>query len=158
MSAILLAAFSNHAVAEGVRTRAVEDGFPTDRVELTSREELGRVKVVPGSDLSEQLAQYFRTLFQTGDRGDGENSARLFQLAVLGGKAVVAMQPRGDIETRRALELLNEGGPLELRGADLENQTLERAAVEAETPVLTWLGKVLAAPGAPDTTGLPKLP
>ena len=78
--------------------------------------------------------------------------------AVLDGKAALAVQPRGDIETQRAVELLNDAGPVELRAADLENQTLERAATEAETPILTWMGKVLAAPGAPDTTGTPRLP
>jgi hypothetical protein len=56
------------------------------------------------------------------------------------------------------VQLLNESGPAELRGADLQNQTLEHAATETETPVVTWLGKVLAAPGAPDTTGLARLP
>jgi hypothetical protein len=41
---------------------------------------------------------------------------------------------------------------------DLQSRTLEHAATDEETPILTWTGKVLAAPGAPDTTGLAKLP
>ena len=78
---------------------------------------------------------------------------------MLDGKATLAVRPRGDIETQGALQLLNEAGPVELRGADLQNQTLEHAATQAETPILTWIGKVLAAPGAPDTTtGTPRLP
>jgi hypothetical protein len=68
------------------------------------------------------------------------------------------VQPRGDIETQRALQLLNEAGPVEVRGADLQNQSLEGAAAQGETPIFTWLGKVFAAPGARDTTGLPRLP
>jgi hypothetical protein len=160
MSAVLVAAFSDHATAERVRTRLVQDGYPTDRVQLTSSQELGQAKLVPRASVGEKLAEYFDNLFEAGSGADSEGarSARLFQRAVLEGNAAIVVQPRGDIETQRALELLNEAEPVELRGADLENQTLEHAAAETETPVVTWMGKVLAAPGAPDTTGLPKLP
>jgi hypothetical protein len=154
MSAVLVAVFSHHATAERLRTRLVKEGFPTDRVELTSCQELGQVKLVPRERLGDKLAEYFRKLLQDVDG----RSVELFQRAVLDGKATLAVQPRGDIETQRALQLLNEAGPVELRAADLQNQTLEHAATEAETPILTWIGKVLAAPGAPDTTGTPRLP
>ena len=159
MSAVLAAIFNDHATAEGVRTRLVKDGFPTDRVELTSHQELGQAKLVPRGTLEEKLTEYFRQLFQ--GRGAGSDTTpvvQLFRRAVLDGKAVIAVHPRGDVETKRAVQLLNDGGPVEVRGADLQNQTLEGAAAEEETPVLTWFGKVLAAPGAPDTTGLAKLP
>lgn len=159
MSAVLVAAFSDHATGERVRTRLVQDGFPTDRVQLTSSQELGQVKLVPRASVGEKLTEYFSKLFQGGGaNGDGERSARLFQRAVLEGRAAIVVQPRGDIETQRALQLLNDAGPVELRGADLQNQTFEHAATETETPIVTWMGKVLAAPGAADTTGLPKLP
>jgi hypothetical protein len=159
MSAVLVATFDDHAAAEGVRIRLVKDGFPTDRVELTSCQELGQVKLVPRGTLEEKLTEYFRQLFQGGGgNGSGVHAVHLFQRAVLDGKAVIAVHPRGDVETHRAVQLLNEGAPVELRGADLENQTLEGAAAAQETPILTWFGKVLAAPGAPDTTGLAKLP
>ena len=157
MSAVLVAVFADHATAEGVRTRLVKDGFPTDRVELTSTQELGQAKLVPRESLGEKLAEYFGKLFQTDNDKTDQHSVQLFQRAVLDGKAALAVHPRGDIETRRALQLLNEGGPVEVRGADLQNQTFEHAATEAETPV-TWVGKALAAPGAPDTTGLARLP
>lgn len=159
MSAVLVALFDDHAAAVAVRTRLVNDGFPTDRVELTSSEELGQVKLVPRDSLGEKLTEYFRQLLGDGREGRGdERAVQQFQRAVLDGKAAVAVQPRGDVETRRAVELLNEASPIDIRGADLENQTLEGAAAEKETPIVTGLGKVLAAPGAPDTTGLPKLP
>jgi hypothetical protein len=158
MSAVLVAVFNDHGTAEGVRTRLVKDGFPTDRVELTSSQELGQVKLVPREGVGAKLTEYFRKLLQRGSNGSGERWVLLFQRAVLDGKAAVAVQPRGDIETQRALQLLNQGDPVELRGADLQNQTLEHAATETETPIFTWMGKVLAAPGAPDTTGLSKLP
>lgn len=159
MSAVLVAMFNDHAAAVTVRTRLVKDGFPTDRVELTSCQELGQVKLVPRESLGEKLTEYFRQLLRSGKSGGAdERAVQLFKRAVLDGKAALTVQPRGDVETRRAVELLNEGGPVEMRGADLENQTLESAAAEKETPIVTWFGKVLSAPGAPDTTGLPKLP
>lgn len=158
MSAVLVAVFNDHAAAAGVRTDLVKEGFPTDRVALTSCQELGQVKLVPREGVGEKLTEYFRTLLRSGTHASGERWVPLFRRAVLDGKAVVAVQPRGDIETQRALQLLNQGEPVELRGVDLQNQTLEHAATEAETPIFTWMGKVLAAPGAPDTTGLPRLP
>jgi hypothetical protein len=159
MNAVLVAAFSNHAIAEEVRTRLVKDGFPTDRVELTSAQELGQVKLVPRESLGEKLTAYFSNLLQGGDsNGNATHSVQLFQRAVLDGKATVAVKPRGDLETQRALQLLNAARPVELRGADLQSQTFEHAATKGETPILTWWGKVLAAPGAKDTTDLAKLP
>jgi hypothetical protein len=157
MSAVLVAVFTDQATAEGVRTRLVKDGFPTDRVELTSSQELGQAKLVPKESVGDKLLEYFRQLFQEGSRRD-ERSAELIQRAVLDGKAALAVHPRGEVETQRALQLLNEAGPEEVRGTDLQSQTLEHAATETETPVLTWIGKVLSAPGAPDTTGTAKLP
>jgi len=158
MSAILLAVFKDHAVGDQVRTRFVQDGFPTDRVQLTSREELGQADLVPRETLGEKLTEHFRKLLQTDGKGSGERSVQLFQRAVLDGKVAVAVHPRGDVETQRALKLLSDADPVEIRGEDLENQTFEHAAAAEETPILTWTGKVLAAPGAPDTTGTAKLP
>jgi hypothetical protein len=158
MSAVLVAVFNDHGTAERVRTRLVKDGFATDRVELTSLQELGQVDLVPREGLEAKLTEYFRKLFQSDGNDERERSVQLFQRAVLEGKAAIAVQPRGDIETRRALQLLSETEPVALRSADLENQSLEHAATEEGTSVLTWMGKVLAAPGAPDTTGTAKLP
>jgi hypothetical protein len=58
MSAVLVAVFNDHATAAGVRTRLVKDGFPTDRVELTSRQELGQVKLVPREGEGAKLTEY----------------------------------------------------------------------------------------------------
>jgi hypothetical protein len=158
MSAVLVVVFNDHVTAEAVRTRLVKDGFATDRVELTSLQELGQAKLVPREGVGAKLTEYFRKLFQSDGNDARERSVQLFQRAVLAGKAALAVQPRGDIETQRALQLLNESEPVALRSADLQSQSLEHAATEEGTSILTWMGKVLAAPGAPDTTGTPKLP
>ena len=77
---------------------------------------------------------------------------------MLGGKAAIIVQPRGELETQSALQLLGRAGPIDIRDADLENQSFENAAAAAETPIVTWVGKALAPLGVPDTTGIPKLP
>lgn len=158
MSAVLVAIFPDHATAAALRTHLVKDGFPTDRVDLNAREDLGQAELVPRQGAGEKLTEYFRRLFQSEGNGDREHSVELFQHAVLEGKAAVVVHPRGDIETRRALQLMNDAGPVELRGTDLRSRRFEHAATEKETPIFTWMGKVLAAPGAPDTTGLARLP
>src|SRR4030081_121240 len=98
MSAVLVAVFNDHATAEGVRTRLVKDGFPTDRVELTSCQDLGQAKLVPREGVGAQLTEYFRKLFQSGSNGSGERWVPIFQRAVLDGKAAGTVQTRGDRE------------------------------------------------------------
>jgi hypothetical protein len=140
MSAVLAAVFSDHARAERVRTRLVMDGFPTDRVELTSRRELGQARVEPAHQVDEKLRQYFGQLFQG---GDDARVAEHLQRAVVAGHAVVAVHPRGDIETRRAEEILEDGEPIEWRATGLGDQGMERAASPTESTVLSKLGRIL---------------
>src|SRR5579872_5971741 len=116
MSAVLTALYSNHETAEQVRTRLVQDGFPTDRVQLTSRQELGQADVAPAKELPEKLKQYFHQLFQN-ERA--QRSAQRLERAVLDGGAVIAVHPRGDVETQRALALMEDSGPVEFRASDL---------------------------------------
>jgi hypothetical protein len=59
MSAVLVAVFADHTTAERLRTRLVREGFPTDRVELTSCQELGQAELVPRKDLGEKLTEYW---------------------------------------------------------------------------------------------------
>jgi len=57
---------------------AVNDGFPTDRVEQISREDLGAAKLVPVADRDAKLTQYFQQLFPDSGRDPG----RLLALGV----------------------------------------------------------------------------
>jgi hypothetical protein len=147
MSAVLAAIYSSHEGAEQVRIRLVNDGFPTDRVELTSRKELGQAKLVPAADMEGKLTQYFRQLFPD-TRGDVP--VRQLQSAIQTGQAVIAVHPRGQIETDRAIQILNEGGPLQIEATDLEKQSLEHAAADQESSALSWIGRVMVAPHVRD--------
>jgi hypothetical protein len=130
MSAVLLAVFGQYGDAERVRTRLVSDGFPTDRVELTSSAEPGRAGLHPAGSRRAKFMQYFRTLLT-------EEDERAFAEALAervegGGAATIAVHPRGAIETARAAEILEDSGAVEVVGHDLENQTFEHAASRGE--------------------------
>ena len=130
MSAVLLAVFGEYGDAERVRTKLVSDGFPTDRVELTSSAEPGRAGLHPAGSKRAKFIQYFRTLLT-------EDDERAFAEALAervegGGAATVAVHPRGAIETARAAEILQDAGAVEVVGPDLENQSFEHAASRGE--------------------------
>lgn len=126
MSALFVALYDNHAAAERVRTQLVSDGFPTDRVQLTSKSEPGQAAVVGAADgLEKQLEEYFSGLF---DRADELPNVHLFVDGVQQGHAALTVHPRGEIETNRALEIMEQAQPLEMCDHDIEDQTLERAA------------------------------
>ena len=59
MSAILLAVFDDHPIAERVRVSLVRDGFPTDRVELTASCEPGRAGLGPADSGTTQVLRVY---------------------------------------------------------------------------------------------------
>lgn len=146
MSAVLAALFPSHQIADQVRMRLVEDGFPTDRIELASRQEAGQAELVPAGTLGEKLSLHFRQLFPA---AEDTGAIQLLSRGVMEGRAVIAVHPRGDIETKRALEILEQAGPVELRATDLGNQPMERAASPSEETVIPNVRKILLGPGDP---------
>jgi len=129
MSAVLLAVFNEYGVAEHVRTRLVRDGFPTDRVDLTAAADPGRAAVEPGGSPRARLVQYFRTLMSTADE---QSFVEALAARVEQGAATVAVHPRGAIETRRAAQILEDEGAVEVVAHDLENQSFEHAAASTD--------------------------
>lgn len=145
MSAVLLGLFEDHAVASRVRVDLVRDGFPTDRVDLTSANDLGRAGVQPASSPHDCFLKYFWTVL--GPR-DGSLHAQHLAHRLDEGAAAVTVQPRGRIETARAIEMLRSAGVSELVQHDLGNQRLERAAAtEDKAP---WIRNLWIEP-SPET-------
>jgi len=126
MSALVAALYDSHAAAERVRTRLVSEGFPTDRVRLTSLSEPGEAAVVgPSEQLESQLEEYFTQLF---DREEERPNVHLFVDGVQQGHAALTVHPRGRVETDRALEIMEQEQPIEIVDHDLDEQGMERAA------------------------------
>ena len=129
MSAVLLAVFNDYGIADRVRIKLVTDGFPTDRVELTSTFEPGRAGLQPGGSGADRFLKYFRTLLREEDeRPFVEALAR----RVEGGAVTVTVHPRGAIETARAAEILEDEGAVEVVGHDLQKQSFEHAAARSD--------------------------
>lgn len=132
MSAVVLAVFGDFKSAERARVALFHDGFPTDRVELTAGEEPGAAALEPAPSPSGQLAQYFHVLFE-GDE-QPRQSERLARLVLEHGAATLAVLPRGQVEVRRAIELLSQAHPEEMLQHDLGKHALEGAASRHEAP------------------------
>jgi len=137
-SALIAALFRDHAAADRVRVRlsSGEAAFPTDRVHLTSKLDPGHAALVPAESFTLKLQLYFRTLF---DQADEAEAMRSLSAAVENGNAAVVVFPRGDIETKRAFEVLRQAKPLQLFEHDLDKQTLEHAASDDRAPVVEFV-------------------
>jgi hypothetical protein len=131
MSSVLLAVFNDFETAERARLALFRDGFPTDRIELTACEEPGRAAGEPASSLHERFAQYFRALFA---HAEGAQHAHRLADRIEGGAAAITVLPRGDIEVKRAAELLGVARPDELLERDLKDNSWEFAAAPRSLP------------------------
>lgn len=139
MAAVLVALYEDYDTAERVRTRLVSDGFPTDRVELTSSREPGQAGSFPGESLGEKFQKYFATLFEAGCAG---RYAHYFAERVAQGQHAITVHPRGDPEFERAQQILEQHHPLELEVQGRDETGFERARAEDEE---TIIGRVFRA-------------
>ncbi len=144
MSAVILAVYPDYETAERVRISLVRDGFPTDRVDLTANCDLGRAALEPSRSPHDKCVQYFSTLLpRENERQHPENLAQCIDK----GAATVAVHPRGELETARAIEILKQASPADFVVHDLDKHGWERAAARRER---FWI-RHLWLQNAPDT-------
>jgi hypothetical protein len=112
MTPVIVALYADYGVADRVRTALVAKGFPTDRVEVTSRAEAGQADAEPGESYWKKISNYFHAIFdQTGNYA----SADLFADQVRKGGSVVTVHPRTDYEIDDARAILKNNSPSEFR-------------------------------------------
>src|SRR6185312_14632482 len=105
MTPVIVALYDDYGIADRVRTQLVADGFPTDRVEVTTLEETGQADAEPGRKFSERVANYFHTIF---DQSDAQAQAEEFAARVVKGDSAVTVHPRADYEISSARRILNQ--------------------------------------------------
>ncbi|MGH8260600.1 MAG: hypothetical protein ACREUG_13055 [Steroidobacteraceae bacterium] len=125
MPAVLVALYDSYAAAERVRTDLVQDGFPTDRVELTSEREPGTAGLIAAEPVTERYREYFQTLM---DEPPHRRLAKHLADRVAAGAATVTVHPRGEQEIARATHILERNAPLEVDREHLDDTLLEHAA------------------------------
>ncbi|MGH8138748.1 MAG: hypothetical protein ACREVV_11215 [Steroidobacteraceae bacterium] len=112
MTPVIVALFDDFGVAAHVRTELVADGFPTDRVELTSRVEAGQAEAEPGASYWQKISNYFHAIFdQTGNFASADH----FADRVRNGASVITVHPRTDYEMDSARTILRKHGPADFR-------------------------------------------
>ncbi len=112
MTPVIVALFDDFGVATRVRTELVRDGFPTDRVELTSRAEEGQADAEPGESYWERVANYFHAIF---DQANDGTAADEFAERVRHGDSVITVHPRSDDEIDSARTILRRNGAVQVR-------------------------------------------
>jgi len=110
MTPVIVALFDDYGIADRVRTELVADGFPTDRVELTSLLETGQADSEPGDAFVARLSNYFHTLLDQGEERNGEADA--LTRRVHAGNSAIAVHPRTDYEIRSARHILHRNKPV----------------------------------------------
>src|SRR6185437_11877317 len=110
MTPVIVALFDDYGIADRVRTELVEDGIPTDRVELTSLVETGQADSEPGDAFIARISNYFHTLLdQDGQRnGDADDLAR----RVRAGNSAITVHPRLDYELDSVRQILHRNKPI----------------------------------------------
>ena len=110
MTPVIVALFDDYGVADRVRTQLVAEGFPTDRVELTSLLETGQADAEPGDGFVARLSNYFHTLLDQDEGRQGE--AEVLARRVRRGNSAIAVHPRTDYEIDSARQILRRNQPL----------------------------------------------
>ena len=116
MPEVLVALYDSYGTADAVRAELVSAGFPTDRVELTSRVDEGRAGAVPGDRFGERVRRYFHTLFED---SESDRYTDFFAEGLQQGGATIAVHPRGEEEIEQAERMLRQHRPIEIEGRDL---------------------------------------
>jgi hypothetical protein len=136
MSAVVLAVFPDYEVANRVRMDLFEDGFPTDRIDLTACCEPGRAALQPADTQHRQFVKYFSCLLTAENERE---YAEQFAQRLDDGCAAITVHPRGTLETSRAQEIVARSSPMAVALHECTDQGWERAAARQSKPWVSHL-------------------
>ncbi len=110
MTPVIVALYDDYGIADRVRRELVAEGFPTDRVELTSLLETGQADAEPGDAFLGRVANYFHAPLDKDGRpsGDADELAR----RVRDGQSAITVHPRLDYEIQSVKEILHRNQPV----------------------------------------------
>ena len=104
----IVALYATPDTAERARVHLGRKGVATDRMDVVSTADHGRVVDFPDQNFAKDLGNYLHTLLtQESERSLIHGLVD----AVLGGKAVLVVHPRGKIEIDMAEEIIEEHEP-----------------------------------------------
>lgn len=110
MTPVIVALFDDYGIADRVRTELVADGFPTDRVELTSLLEAGQADAEPGDAFVARVSNYFHTLLDQGQARKGDPDA--LTQRVRAGNSAITVHPRSEYEIDSVRMILRRNKPV----------------------------------------------
>jgi hypothetical protein len=91
----IIALYPTPDVAEHARTRLDMEGIPTDRLDVVSLEDQGRVVHLPDHSQEQDLAAYFHVLLK--EESEWPLVDNIVE-AICVGKAALVVHPRGKVE------------------------------------------------------------
>jgi hypothetical protein len=104
----VVALYPTQVFAEHVRTRLVTKGIATDRLDVVSRVDRGRVVHLSDQSFAEDLAAYFHVLLS--DDGEWTLVDNIVD-AVQVGKAALVVHPRGQVEIDTIRPIIEANNP-----------------------------------------------
>lgn len=110
MTPVIVALFDDYGIADRVRTELVAEGFPTDRVELTSLIETGQADAEPGDAFVARVSNYFHTLLDQSEGYSGD--AEVLAQRVRSGNSAITVHPRTDYEIDSVRSILHRNHPV----------------------------------------------
>jgi hypothetical protein len=104
----VIALYPTPVFAERARTQLVSQGIATDRVDVVSRVDHGRVAHLPDQSDAEDMIDYFHVLLS-----DDRERSLVHEIvdAIHKGKGALVVHPRGQVEIDMFRPIIDANGP-----------------------------------------------
>ncbi|MGC4029314.1 MAG: hypothetical protein QM696_10610 [Steroidobacteraceae bacterium] len=104
----IIAIYASAALADRTRVQLGAQGVPTDRLDVVSLVDRGRVVDLPGKSRPESMAAYFRNLL---DDDEEQPLVDAIVNSIHEGRAALVVHPRGKVEIEMISKTLEKHAP-----------------------------------------------